>query len=168
MDRENDETIASMAPEVSSPETDETLNVFLEYRLTSMLLALIAAINGPRDDPPQYEPPLERSQSSCRILNALANILVRNTEVVAISANANRPPDNIQQAETLAVFAVEEDDEQEANELPSLSTSLRNFTMVRNTEWSSATVAEGTWFTNVKQGESKWAEIMANPWSQEP
>jgi hypothetical protein len=76
MDRKNDETIASMAPEVSSPETDETLNVFLEYRLTSMLLALIAAINGPRDDPPQYEPPLERSQSSRRILNALANILV--------------------------------------------------------------------------------------------
>jgi hypothetical protein len=37
-----------------------------------------------------------------------------------------------------AVFAVEEDDEQEANELPSLSTSLRNFIMVHNTEWSSA------------------------------
>jgi hypothetical protein len=79
-----------MDPGQSSPKTDAP-DVFLEYRLTSMLLALVATLSGHRGAT-TYEPPLERSQSSRKTLNALANILVRNTEVVAVTAVADSSP----------------------------------------------------------------------------
>jgi hypothetical protein len=97
--------------EQSSPQTPASEDVFLEYRLTSMLLALVAAMNGGQRQS-IYEPTLEKSQSSRRTLNALANILVRDVEIIAVTAIAEHSPsDDPPEANTLEVFAIQEDDD---------------------------------------------------------
>jgi hypothetical protein len=168
------------APELSSPKTDEPNNVFLEYRLNSMLLALVAAMNGGQRQS-TYEPTLEKS-SSRRTLNALANILVRDAEIIAVTAFAE-PYDNVPEANTLEIFAMQEEDDpaQKDNELTQevdnpmqdvgKPTSPRVVTMVPTTQWSDSSKAslerfsEGSWIRNVEPGESKWSEIQRDPWS---
>jgi hypothetical protein len=158
---------SSMASDSELSSLAKKNAVLLEYRLTSMLLALVATIAGDEHDTPKYDPPLERS-SSHRTLNALANILVRNTEIVAVTATAVHLAHDSAPAETLEVFAVQA----EADESPSTTTSsspsetLSNVTMIPNTEWSDATIIpEGSWFTTIGQGESKLSKIRDKPWS---
>jgi hypothetical protein len=155
----------SMASDSELRSLAEKDEVLLEYRLTSMLLALVATIVGEdsEHDTSKYDPPLERS-SSHRTLNALANILVRNTEVVAVTATAISSAHDNPRANTLEVFAVQA----EADESPTSSPSetLSNITMIPNTEWSDThPIPEGSWFTTVQQGKSKLSEITGNPWS---
>jgi hypothetical protein len=138
-----------MEPELSPPEA-EAPDIFLEYRLTSMLLSLIVAIRGDHGEQisSEYVPPLEKLQSPRRrALNALVNVLVRNTEAFAVTSDS---------ADTLEVLVM-----QEANDSMD-STSLDHSTMVPNSRWSDPP-GERPWLISVQRGVSRWAEIVASP-----
>lgn len=144
-------------PERSLPETDAP-DALLEYRLTTMVLSLVLAINGGRRVAPEFEPPLEKSQSPRRqILNAFANIAVRGPEVVAVTApdpsddgNSSSPAAHI-----LEVFAMEENDSIG-------SPSFHDITMAPNTRRED--LKREQWLTRIDTGKSKWADIMDSPW----
>ena len=76
-------------PERSLPDETDAPDALLEYCLTMMVLSLVLAINGGRHVAPEFEPPLEKSQSPRRqILNAFANIAVHGPEVVAVTTSS--------------------------------------------------------------------------------
>jgi hypothetical protein len=147
-----------MAPEPSLPETVD-LDVFLEYHLTSMLLSLVVAIvdQSYHLNPPEYEPPLDKSLSlRRRALDGLTDILVRNAEVVAVTTSGFRPPPGSYSSRdtpnTLEILVMQE----ETN-----STS----TTVHSQCSGPPTLAQEPWLTTIPLGQSKFGEIMASPWS---
>jgi hypothetical protein len=138
-----------MAPESSSTELD----VFLEYRLTSMLLSLVATmvatIGNSRLKYSNYEPPLENTQSSAaRALNALAAILVRDAEVVAVTYfdPSSDSPLSWDSPNTFEVLVMQEG----------------MGTMVPHSD--PPTPVQRPWLTIIQPGQSKWGEITASPW----
>jgi hypothetical protein len=151
---QNKNTDTSMA---DSPETD-VADTLLEYRLTTMILALVSAINGGRSDSPKFESPLEKSQSPRRrALNAFANIAVRGTEVVAVTTpDSSDDGGSSSPAATLEQFAVEEENDAKC------SPCLHTITVMANTEWEDP--RRDRLVTKIDTGKSKWADIMDSPW----
>jgi hypothetical protein len=146
-------------PDLSSPETD-AFDALLEYRLTTMILALVSAINGGgRHIDPEFESPLEESQSPRRrALNAFANIAVRGTEVVAVTTpdSSDDGGSSSPAAHILEVLAVEEENDAKC------SPCLHTITVMANTEWEDP--RRDRLVTKIDTGKSKWADIMDSPW----
>jgi hypothetical protein len=151
-----------MEPERSPPNTKD-VDPILEYRLASMLLSLVATINKDgRENKWEYNAVLEKSQAPhLRVMNALAQALPRDNEVVAITVSGilpHGPNAARKEANTLAILVMQEGESEPTKLVP----SFRHFTMIPNTRWDDPPATE--WLTVIRPGESKWTKIKDSPW----
>jgi hypothetical protein len=175
------------------------LDVFAEFRQVTVMLSLLAAINSDGRqvlDSKPYEADhnfdampasLDRTQPASRlVMTALSILLVRNNEVVAVTAAANGPglrrasgidseshhlpPDNTSHLHALA--------SREASSPVSdlAAPGLVDFIAFRNPEWykeANNSPSAKIWKENadaqymvLPRGNSLWEFILNDPWSQ--
>src|ERR1700722_125570 len=158
----------------------------IQFRLVTMLLTLVTAVNNRghstlQKQPPSHEEegycaPLETSQPYSNIVtNAIATILVRNTEVVAAVTDNKTSPSAVQTLGHLEqppsiwrVFALQEDrDLNDPIVTPQDQLPPAGFVTLANP------ILLDDYFTNtpdklflaVKAGQSHWPSIVTNSWS---
>jgi hypothetical protein len=185
---------ASHASQSSEP-VKENASVFAEFRQVTVMLSLLAAINsGGRQvlDSKPYEADrnfdampasLERTQPAHRlVMTALSILLVRNNEVVAVTAatdlgpgpetfnhRATSPPDsNLQDLASREASLLPESD--------LAKPGLVDFIAVRNPEWfneSNNSPLAKIWKDNpnaqymvLPTGTSRWEVVLNDAWSQ--
>jgi hypothetical protein len=117
-------------------------DIFLEYRLASVLLCLVWTIGREQPLTAKYTFPLDTLPEHRRILNAVANILVRNSEAVAVTAVTANPSLN---GNILQIYITQQ------------SSSSRIAT--HNAQRDSILEQKA------EAGQSRWAEIKTSPWS---
>jgi hypothetical protein len=159
-----------LSESVSNEETRaELLN---EFRQLSMLRAMLASINSDgRQVVKSAGGPailsLERRQAPHRLaMNAVATLLIRQSEVVAVTTPTNydlRLHVVSAPADTLDVLALQETErEQNVNNL-----AFVEFAAVANPESENVIpFGDGDEVTVVPPGKARWLEILENPWEK--
>jgi hypothetical protein len=166
-------------------------DVFAEFRRATILMSLLAAINSEGRQVLDYEEyqtdrnfdaipaSLERTQSVDRLVStALSMLLVRNTEVVAVTAAAGLEPGIVDPQDTsppdtnLHNLAMHESSP--LSEADLARPGLVDFIAVRNPEWDAqGSSSVKTWkkhpnaqYMVLPQGTSRWEAVSKDVWGQ--
>jgi hypothetical protein len=163
-------------------KTPQNLNALDEFSALTTMLTLVTAINSggrqvlqsDKSKLPEMPTTLKKPQSES-ILDALATLLVREVEIVAVTAFTSveqSPADPSQPqtiADTLDILAIWESESPHEDD-SSFSDPKFNpdFTALPNPNSLSPfeDVPSNAQYTILKEGKSYWPDVEKNPWSQ--
>jgi hypothetical protein len=161
-----------MPSESEVSNQDKRSELLKEFRQLTMLRATLASINseGRQVVRPASPGPailsLEKRQPPHRLaMNSVATLLIRQSEVVAVTtpANYDHVGDVSDPAETLDVLAMQEtEQESTVNDL-----GIVEFAAIGNPESESVfTFGDGDEIVVVPHGKARWSRILQNPWEK--
>jgi hypothetical protein len=161
-----------------SKEPDERQSLHDEFRCLTMLLTFVATINHghptlPTSHGQWYHGPLESHQPNRPVaLNAVAAILVRDWEVVAVAvedklslARTAIIPEGMLPADTAyRVFAVVDEQSLDSNDVPSGLSRFMTLTNPNKQDEYFKTADDATECVLVGAGTSYWQSLLADDW----
>ena len=160
---------------------DQKLNPLEEFSALMILLTLVTAINSSGrqvlqsdiSKAPEMPTTLEKSQSILGLAqNALATLLVRGTEIIAVTAATSvelrsaDPSHPAEIADTLDLLAVQDSSRQDDIDISDPKFNL-DFTALPNVIDSLSPFVDinpDAQYTLFKEGKSYWPDVEKNPW----